>query len=263
MPSEASLKQYARVIANLEGRGINFKDHKTAILIIQTKMNGEPASLATQASVLSAVKHHLADKPSDLAFYTAEHDKVKKEQLRTTSYKKTDKFVEWDEVKATYERTKSLTAAVYTLFAPRRLEWRLVKVVDDISDAKTGDGMNYYAKNDRSLVFQEYKTKAKYGKQIFRLRKGSPLETILNARPLGLLFHDEKGDAYDAKAFSKKVKRDTGLSVNDFRHSYLTYFLKLAPSVDDKLETATMMAHNIGTQAKYQKDDESSSSDSE
>lgn len=132
-------------------------------------------------------------------------------------------------------------------------------IVDDISDVKTDDGMNYYAKNDRSLVFQEYKTKAKYGKQIFRLRKGSPLETILNARPKGLLFHDEKGKVYDAKAFSKKVKRDTGLTVNDFRHSYITYFLKLAPSVDAKLETATMMAHNIGTQAKYQKDDESSS----
>jgi len=258
MPSEASLKQYARVIANLEGRGINFKDHKTAIGIIQTKMNGEPASLATQASVLSAVKHHLADKPSDLAFYTAEHDKVKKEQLRTTSYKKTEKFVEWDEVKATYERTKSLTAAVYTLFPPRRLEWRLVKVVKSASEA-TDDGMNYYFKDTHTLVFNEYKTKAKYGKQVFALRKGSPLETILTARPEGLLFHDEKGDAYDAKAFSKKVKRDTGISVNDFRHSYITDFLKSAPSVASKLETAEMMAHAIGTQAKYQKDDESSS----
>jgi len=262
MPSEASLKQYARVIANLEGRGINFKDHKTAILIIQTKMNGEPASLATQASVLSAVKHHLADKPSDLAFYTAEHDKVKKELIRTTSYKKTDKFVEWDEVKATYERTKSLTAAVYTLFPPRRLEWRLVKVVKSASEA-TDDGLNYYIKDTHKLVFNEYKTKAKYGKQVFALRKSSPLETILTARPEGLLFHDEKGDAYDAKAFSKKVKRDTCISINDFRHSYITDFLKSAPSVASKLETAEMMAHAIGTQAKYQKDDESSSSDSE
>ena len=265
MPSEASLKQYARVIANLEGRGIDFKDHKTAIGIIQTKMNGEPASLATQAAVLSAVKHHLADKPSDLAFYTAEHDKVKKEQLRTTSYKKTDKFVEWDELKTLYERTKSLTAAVYTLFPPRRLEWRLVKVKNTASDAIANQvgGMNYYFKDTHTLVFNEYKTKAKYGKQVFTLRKGSPLETILTARPEGLLFHNEKGDAYDAKAFSKKVIRDTEHSVNDFRHSYITEFLKSAPSVASKLETAEMMAHNIGTQAKYQKDDESSSSDSE
>jgi hypothetical protein len=263
MPSEASLKQYARVIANLEGRGIDFTDHKTAIGIIQTKMNGETSSLATQASVLSAVKHHLADKPSDLAFYTAEHDKVKKELIRTTSYKKTEKFVEWDEVMASYEKNKSLTMAVYTLFPPRRLEWRLVKVVGDMSEAKEGTGLNYYAKKDMMLVFQEYKTKGKYGFQCFILRKGSPLERILYEQPEGLLFHDSMGDAYDAKAFSKKVKRDTKMSVNDFRHSYITHFLKSAPSVASKLETAEMMAHTIGTQAKYQKDDESSSSDSE
>jgi integrase len=142
------------------------------------------------------------------------------------------------------------------------LEWRLVKVVKSASEA-TDDGLNYYIKDTHKLVFNEYKTKAKYGKQVFALRKGSPLETILTARPEGLLFHDEKGDAYDAKAFSKKVKRDTGISVNDFRHSYITHFLKSAPSVASKLETAEMMAHAIGTQAKYQKDDESSSSDSE
>ena len=37
--------------------------------------------------------------------------------------------------------------------------------------------------------------------------------------------------------------------------------LTLSPSVSEKIETATMMAHSIGTQALYQRDDEASDSE--
>lgn len=264
MPSEKTLAQYAQVIASLERRGIDFSKHKEAMAIITTKDRDKgEASQNTIISVLTAVKATLIARgnTADLEFYTAEHSKRMKERMATQTYiKDPEKFEDWDKVKADFEKTPTLTRAVYTLFAPRRLEWRLVKVVGDMSEVKDDSGFNYYAKKDRALVFQEYKTKAKYGKQIFTLRRGSPLERILNERREGVLFPaDADGKVYDAKAFSKKVKRDTGLSVNDLRHSYITYFLTLTPSVSEKIETATMMAHSIGTQALYQRDDDASS----
>lgn len=265
MPSEASLKQYARVIANLEGRGINFKDHKTAIGIIQTKMNSSPASLATQASVLSAVKHHLADKPSDLAFYTAEHDKVKKEMnakgKEPEAFEMKDSEDTWDKVLGEFERmgrTANLVMAVYTLFPPRRLDWRLVEVVKSSKDADD-TAKNYYIKDTHKLVFNEYKTKGKYGKQIFELRKGSDLEKALSARPEGLLFAHKDGTAYDDKGFSKFVQQKTGYSPNDFRHSFLTHFHKTAPAPMLKVETAEMMGHSLEQQARYAREERKTS----
>ena len=266
MPSEKTLAQYAQVVSSLERRGIDFGKHKEAMAIIMTKDRDKgEASPNTVISVLTAVKATLIARgnTADLEFYTAEHSRRMKERMATQTFiKDPEKFEEWSKVLADFAERPTLTRAVYTLFAPRRLEWRLVKVVGDMSEVKDDDGMNYYAKKDRALVFQEYKTKGKYGKQVFTLRRGSPLERILNERREGLLFPaDGEGKLYDAKAFSKKVKRDTGMSVNDFRHSYITHFLTLSPSVSEKIETATMMAHSIGTQALYQRDDEASDSE--
>tara|TARA_R110000868_G_C10802537_1_gene757211 strand:+ start:129 stop:941 length:813 start_codon:yes stop_codon:yes gene_type:complete len=264
MPSESSLAQYAKVVAALEKRGIDFAKHEDAMNIITTKANGEPTAPNTILNILSAIKAVLLQRGIDDPFYFKEHGRRMEERTQTATYTKhPTKFIEWTELeRRSAEDPDNLLLAVYVRFPPRRLDWRIVKVVkSDMGGSGAVAKYNYWIPSLRMLRFYEYKTKGTYGVQTFILNESHPLLPILmkeapKAEYGGFLFHESAGTPYESSAFSKFVKRKTGgYTINDLRHSFVTNFLATNPSVDKKLKVSKMMAHHIGTQALYQRDD--------
>jgi len=157
---------------------------------------------------------------------------------------------------------------LYTLLPPRRLEYRIMKLTT--SEEDLDNKFNYLLLNGRNkpvkVIFLNYKTSSKFGKQEFSLSrvlsgklKAYIIEAGLNDGDF--LFGKSKTEAY--KSFSSYVtkvfKKYTGksLSVNLLRHSFISWYLKKTHSLAEQKVVANKMGHSVMMQLKYNRLDAS------
>ena len=185
-------------------------------------------------------------------------DLYKTIKSRVLTYDKLDKLTELQ-----YNHLlKYVVLSLYILMEPRRNEYKntyLIKKYDD----KLSDNYNYISLDDKEFIFNQFKTKKKYGQQIIKFNND-----LYDVIKLYLKFHPlNKNDNsynipflvyYDGKPF-KDVNSITrilssvhdGLGSSLIRHIYLSY--KYNDVNKEKEDTALKMAHSIETQNNYMK----------
>ena len=187
-------------------------------------------------------------------------DLYKSIKTRVLTYNKLDKLNE-----SQYNHLlKYVVLSIYILIDPRRNEYRNMFIVNKYND-NLSDKHNYISLDDKEMIFLDYKTKKKYGKQIIKLN-----DDLYNVIKYYLQFHPlyDKNDKnlnipflvyYNGSPF-KDVNSITrvlssvhhGLGSSLIRHIYLSY--KYNDVNKEKEETAKNMAHNVQTQNNYMKD---------
>lgn len=185
----------------------------------------------------------------------AEYNSIK---TRVLTYNKLDKLTELQ-----YNHLlKYVVLSLYILLEPRRNEYKNMKIVNKYTD-KLNDKFNYISLDNNELVFNEYKTKKKYGVQIIKFNND-----LLDVLKLYLKFHPLNNNEknldipflvyYNGSPF-KDVNSITrvltsihdGLGSSLIRHIYLSY--KYNDVNEEKKDTALKMGHSVETQNDYMK----------
>jgi hypothetical protein len=158
-----------------------------------------------------------------------------------------------------------LLFALYTLMPSRREEWRSVKLTTETNINKLND-INYLiiSKSPKEVVFNDYKTSRKYGKQIFNIP--DELDNIINKyiNIKGLKPNDylsgldrDKREYISQPNFSKKISDvfqkiyKIPISLRFLRQSWSVWINTQKISIKAKKEYINMMAHSQAESDKY------------
>lgn len=158
-----------------------------------------------------------------------------------------------------------LLFALYTLMPSRREEWRSVKLTTETNINKLND-INYLiiSKSPKEVVFNDYKTSRKYGKQIFNIP--DELDNIINKyinikglKPNDYLFglDRDKREYISQPNFSKKISDvfqkiyKIPISLRFLRQSWSVWINTQKISIKAKKEYINMMAHSQAESDKY------------
>jgi len=161
---------------------------------------------------------------------------------------------------------KKLYYAIYTLIPPRRLENRLLILTDENDIDKLNDNNNYLvlSSTPKKLVYNNYKTKKNYGKQIIeipdildniiidfikynKLNNGDFLFHLLknNKQPLNQSNFSKKISNVFKEVYEKKI---TLQMIRNLKTSNINNY-----SYEEREKLATDMGHSINQQLKYSK----------
>ena len=151
----------------------------------------------------------------------------------------------------------------------RREDWRLVRLTTETNINKlNNENENYLIinTNPKQVVFNDYKTDRKYGKQVFNIP--DDLNQVINKyismkglKPNEFLFglDRDRREHINQGNFSKKIsevfKKVYGIpiSLRFLRQSHISNLLKTNPTVKAMKELATAMAHSPEEQKLYNK----------
>lgn len=175
---------------------------------------------------------------------------------RVLTYNKLDKLTELQ-----YNHLlKYVVLSLYILLEPRRNEYKNMKIINKYND-RLDSNFNYISLDDKEIIFNEYKTKKKYGQQIIKFNND-----LFDVLKIYLKFHPLfKKDLdipflvyYDGRPF-KDVNSITrvlssihyGLGSSLIRHIYLSY--KYNDINQEKQDTALKMGHSVEMQNDYMK----------
>lgn len=254
-PSEKTIKVYTDCLKRLDKHEINYKNPKsilnlvTEIQKIKGKSNSDNLSASALRTYLSSIVWfykqanmneeliHLLNKRirSINSIKTKEYDENKLNDKELKS------FIPWPQVLEVYDTLyasrynsqlqfkKCITIALYVLFPPRRLA-DYSHMICVANDENLDDTKNYYVMQPKGkFIFNEYKTKQKYGSQKFIISvKLNKLLTeyvtkydLINKELIGISEID----------LTKKIKRtfkkftDQNVTVNTLRHSFISYLV--------------------------------------
>jgi hypothetical protein len=260
MPSESTITQYNRVIATLVKRGVkDFSDSKEVLALIQTTAKGEKASNNSIKNNLNAVMYHIGKASPAWEVYRKEMYAIGDTIKQVATYTATEKSVPWkvlSELYKKYDGQDRRILAVYSLAPPRRLhDYASMRVVARKPRTITSNIL-VINKSGMTFHFADYKTKAQYGVQSFKvpamLRQeledfavaGRPLFAL----PSGLAFADTQFSTHIGNLTAPFGTRATPTS---YRHSYITHFLATNPTTDQRKTIASMMGHSSAMQMEY------------
>jgi hypothetical protein len=203
----------------------------------------------------------------------------KQTNSQTLSEKRSENYVEWEDVLAAYTKAKddfevgdlSVTdftlMALYIQQAPVRLDYAGMVIVkgDGLGDdlklpkdelLKFPTTRNYAvikdSVGDSYFIFNDYKTSTCYGQQVIRMcPRIKGLLTLQYDMCRRNIYAGERAD------LSRKIielwTKYTGkkLSVSLIRHSYIAYNYKQNPSIEFKKDLARRMLHSADVQELY------------
>jgi len=158
-----------------------------------------------------------------------------------------------------------LIFALYTLMPSRREEWRSVKITTEANTNKLND-INYLilSTNPKQVVFNDYKTSRKYGKQVFNIPED--LNQVINyyismkgLKPNDYLFglDRDRKEYISQPNFSKKISDvfnkvyKIPISLRFLRQSWSVWINTQKISIKAKKEYINMMAHSQAESDKY------------
>lgn len=275
MPADTTLKTYASCLSRLTQEKL--KD----VLVTEPErvlawIKSTYESVHSQNTYISAILYHLrglhADEPDphrlldELAPYLAEGARLKdirnakaKEQMLPAG--KMIQMLEWPEVLALDARAKEILSTsayliflFYTRMPPLRADFGHLATYTRDSKDRLG---NFLISNDDNkrwrLVLQEYKTSAKFGRQVFVL----PEAIALQIRELQTPGNTTVLPGMTGNALSKAVTAifekltDKKMSINLLRHSYIKHFLSTKRSIKERETLAQKMLHSTGLQEQY------------
>lgn len=235
-------------------------------------------SVHSQNTYISAILYHLrglhADEPDPphaaaqeaLVPYLAEGARLKeirnakgKEQMLPAG--KMTEMLEWPEVLGLDARAKEiLTTSAYLIFLfytrmpPLRADFGHLATYTRDSKDRLGNFLISSDDNKRwRLVLQEYKTSAKFGRQVFTL----PEAIALQIRELQSPGNTTVLPGLSANALSKAVKTifekltDKKMTINLLRHSYIKHFLTRKRTILEREALAKQMLHSTALQERY------------
>ena len=134
-----------------------------------------------------------------------------------------------------------------------------MKIVETIDDANN-DEYNYYITQTKQFMFRKYKTRPRYGVQVFDVpAKLSDMieEHIvtekLNNGDMLFVYHSGKKskDGFCDITFHNKVVDTFGTPANGLRHSYISYLYKNPNNLFNIRDTSNKMAHSVATHLNY------------
>jgi len=187
-------------------------------------------------------------------------------------------YMDWDEIINKLNKNKKLSiqdralTSLYTRIPPRRRDYALMKVIfkknKDVTAQYIRDldrDFNYLIVNKsgvpEELIFYNYKTKAVFGKQNYKLKDKNLIKDLQNyikgKKNEDFLFSQINGKPYKSR-FSTLVSNTFNnaigkkVSVNLLRHSYISHILKQGLTLNKRKEIAERMAHSIGVQSTYE-----------
>lgn len=170
--------------------------------------------------------------------------------------KHTRKLMQTDRELAMFELQelmKYVILSLYTMIPPRRLlDYTAFKVrnVDKTKD-------NYMEGN--KFVFNNYKTKNKYGQQVVKIPQKLRIliQRWANKHPYDWLLFNEKGDPIPPSRLTVKLNRifdGRKISVNMLRHIFISdEVLKHVPALEKLEKVAEDMGHSTDQQILYKK----------
>jgi len=163
----------------------------------------------------------------------------------TKQYVPFDKLKERAKMKATTP-TEHLVFALYFHQPPVRNDYTGMEVVNAIKDAVDPD-KNYYVKARKVFIFNNYKTKSKYG--VARIQASTETHKAI----LKYVRVTKSRILLPAEDVSKILKDLCGETINGIRHSFISTWLKERPRTpSEKAEMARQMLHSVSLQSGYE-----------
>jgi hypothetical protein len=131
-------------------------------------------------------------------------------------------------------------------FAPRRLEWAMVKVKDYNEETD-----NYIAKN--KVHFNRYKTHSVYGKQVIELpKKVMPwVNKVLKDKNREFLIVNSKGGHFSASLLSKTLTGLYGIGIDMLRSTYINDVVYGNDAFKKMEASAKAMGNSVGSQQNF------------
>ena len=142
--------------------------------------------------------------------------------------------------------TDHLVFALYFHQPPVRNDYVNMRVVNAIKDA-VEPNKNYYVRERKAFIFNNYKTKNKYG--VARI----PASTETHKAILKYVRDTKSQVLLAAENVSKILKDMSGETINTLRHSFISTWLKEEPRTpSEKKEMAQRMLHSVALQGEYE-----------
>jgi len=128
---------------------------------------------------------------------------------------------------------KRLLVSLYVDIPPVRLDYANIKIVPKQSDIpKEDDKQNYYALKENTITLRDYKTKASYGEQTYKLtgEQKKLIKQSLKVNQRDYLFTNKYGEPHSNNTFGKYLQQvfkevyDKDISLLDLRHIYSSHY---------------------------------------
>ena len=138
-----------------------------------------------------------------------------------------------------------------TGFIPR-LDYADMKIVDTMEDTEDDESVNYYVKDAKKFIFNQYKTKERYGTQ--KIKISNELDKLLPKNQDWMF--EQGGRPLTDNALGKKLSRafkrlsdGKKISVVTLRRAYASYIKDLPD--DERRKIALKMGHSSNTNSQY------------
>jgi len=230
-------KKYKETILELYPKSLNTQALLMNLPMVLIKHEDERAAGLTEETITKLRKN------SDEWLKKRNDTNQKEQEIKT--YTPFDKLKEQakDNLKT---KADHLVFALYFEQPPVRNDYVGMEVVRIFKDAVDPD-KNYYVKSRKTFVFNNYKTKSKYG--VARI----PASTETHKAILKFVRQTKSRILLPAEDVSGILKRICGETINGIRHAFISTWLKEKPRTPtEKAEMAKKMLHSVSLQSGYE-----------
>jgi len=230
-------KKYKETILELYPKSLNTQALLMNLPMVLIKHEDERAKGLTEETIAKLRKN------SD--------EWLKKRNQTNEQAQETKQYVPFDKLKEQASKklktpTDHLVFALYFEQPPVRNDYVGMEVVNAFKQATDPD-KNYYVKARKAFVFNNYKTKSKYG--VARI----PASAGVHKAILKFVRQTKSHVLLPAEDVSKILKGLCDETINGVRHSFISTWLKAKPRTpSEKAEMARRMLHSVSLQSGYE-----------
>ena len=281
MVSEQTKKIYGQKMKTLmRDHNVKMKDLSN-VETITKKISTISSNINTIRTYLQAIlyflrnmksRNHVLEQKYSEAITDLSKEMISNMEKNKLSASEADSYLPWDEIIKARDKLRDskgitnlkayLLIGLYTYIPPRRVkDYLLMKYVTD--EDKLDDEYNYLIIDGDTvlLIFNTYKGSDKKGP--IEIEFDAPriylekLKEYIDKKDIkrGDLMFGFKGQPELSNYIKRTMKRMTGkdVSVNLFRHSYISNNITNNMSVEEKKHIAELMGHSKGVQDLYHK----------
>jgi hypothetical protein len=230
-------KKYKETILELYPKSLNTQALLMNLPMVLIKHGDERAAELTEQTIAKLRKN------SDE--WLKKRNETNQKEQETKTYTPFDKLKE----QASKKLKTPADHLVYSLYfeqPPVRNDYVGMHVVNAFKEATDPD-KNYYVKARKAFIFNNYKTKSKYG--VVRI----PASTEVHKVILKYVRLTKSHMLLPGEDVSKILKDLCGETINGLRHAFISTWLKITPRTpNEKANMAKMMLHSVALQSEYE-----------
>lgn len=247
----------------------DFLKNKGSVIKYITTKYTTPNSQNSQLQAIASILKYVSKFESEYKFYSELSVKNRKNiNTIVNQNESSENDVEWIDINRIYKKIANLKdkamVAMLTLAPPRRNDDYKHMYIANVNDELDND-KNYLLLNDNlkpiATIYNKYKTFKIYGTQSFKinpklsktLQKHIKFSNLKNGDLVfGLTKDKQYGNFTDyIENVFKRNYKDSKITVNVLRHSYISFRLSQNISNKEKSDMAEFMGHSVDTQSKY------------